>query len=173
MSISSPKAAVAHKDPKLPPAPAVPEGDAWIGALRTLGAGTAVTLEAVVRTLYPHDGLPDRVYRRVVLHFDRLAGAFPGLGQSVAEVIDHIEAALPLPFAERSESYRVAALRSIEGSAAFTLIQRTAVRFLYDDVEIWEAFGYEGASHHLGGYVERGFDDLDWLPEPPPLPTDI
>jgi hypothetical protein len=20
---------------------------------------------------------------------------------------------------------------------------------------------------HLGGYVKRGFDDLDWLPDPP------
>jgi len=41
------------------------------------------------------------------------------------------------------------------------------VRFLYDDVEVWQAFGYEGASAHLGGYVNRGFNDLDWLPDPP------
>jgi len=24
-------------------------------------------------------------------------------------------------------------------------------------------FGYEGASADKGGYIERGFDDIDWL----------
>ena len=26
--------------------------------------------------------------------------------------------------------------------------------------------GYEGTSFDKGGYVNRGFNDLDWLPEP-------
>ena len=26
--------------------------------------------------------------------------------------------------------------------------------------------GYEGASFDKGGYINRGFNDLDWLPEP-------
>ncbi len=35
---------------------------------------------------------------------------------------------------------------------------------LYDDKEVWEILGYEGASYDKGGYLHRGFDDLDWLP---------
>jgi hypothetical protein len=31
---------------------------------------------------------------------------------------------------------------------------------------VWDAVGYEGPSVHKGGYVNRGFDDLDWLPDP-------
>ena len=30
-----------------------------------------------------------------------------------------------------------------------------------------EAFGYEGEAFEYGGYIERGFDDLGWLPDPP------
>ncbi|MFC6494551.1 hypothetical protein [Ancylobacter dichloromethanicus] len=91
----------------------------------------------------------------------------PAAAQSLAEFVDRVDAAMPLPFRDLSESYRVAVLTSLEESAAFRLVQRSAVRFLYDDVEVWQAFGYEGASVHLGGYAARGFNDLDWLPEPP------
>ena len=49
----------------------------------------------------------------------------------------------------------------------FDLIKATTVVALYDNPLVWKAFGYEGPSVHLGGYVNRGFDDLDWLPDPP------
>ena len=42
----------------------------------------------------------------------------------------------------------------------------TTVVALYDDHEVWELLGYEGASFDKGGYIDRGFDDLDWLPDP-------
>ena len=158
---------IAHKDPKLPPPPAAPEGPEWSEALTVLTPAVAETLVAVVRTLCPHDALADRVYRRVVMQHDRLAGASPGVATLIAQAVGALDGAMPLPFRERSESYRVAALKAIEATPAFVFLQRTAVRFLYDDVEVWEAFGYEGASAHLGGYLDRGFNDLDWLPEPP------
>ena len=31
---------------------------------------------------------------------------------------------------------------------------------------MWQLIGYEGPSFDQGGYVTRGFDDLDWLPDP-------
>ena len=37
---------------------------------------------------------------------------------------------------------------------------------LYDDHEVWDLLGYEGSSFDKGGYLHRGFDDLDWLPRP-------
>ena len=42
----------------------------------------------------------------------------------------------------------------------------SAVVTLYSDPEVWELLGYEGPSYDKGGYVDRGFDDLDWLPDP-------
>ena len=31
--------------------------------------------------------------------------------------------------------------------------------------EVWPKFGYEGSSAEHGGYIKRGFADIDWLPK--------
>jgi hypothetical protein len=160
----------AYKDPKLPAAPAASEGPGWADALRTISPADAHILLAAVETLYPHETLNRLIYRRVILQFDRVATANPDAAQTLIAFCASLQTAFPLPFAELAESYRVAALKNIEATASFFFLQRLAIRYLYDDVEVWAAFGYEGASVHLGGYVKRGFDDLDWLP---PLPNEI
>jgi hypothetical protein len=157
--------AVAYKDPKLPAPLAVSEKDDWAGALKTISAADAEILAAAIQTLYPHDSLPFTVYRRVVLHFDRLDA-----GPTLTAFCKAASASWQIPFSALAETYRVEALKRIESTPEFTFVQRMAVRYLYDDVEVWAAFGYEGASVHLGGYIKRGFDDLDWLP---PLPNDL
>jgi hypothetical protein len=120
-------------------------------------ARAATTIIAVARTMYPHDALPDEVYARVS---DTLAEA-----SESAHVIEEGVAALP-GFAERSDIERVQALREIEGSEFFELVRSTAVVEIYSDPRTWAAFGYEGPSFDKGGYLDRGFDDLDWLPDP-------
>ena len=37
---------------------------------------------------------------------------------------------------------------------------------LYDQAPVWGLLGYQGPCPDGGGYLERGFDDLDWLPDP-------
>ncbi len=159
----------AYKDPKLPAAPVIPEGPGWTDMLRHISTDDATTLVSAIRTLYPHDGLDISIYRRVLIHFDRLAGT-PDIAVLLGRFCADIASGWPLAFADLAETYRVQALRRLEGTAAFIFVQRLAVRYLYDDVEVWAAFGYEGASVHLGGYVKRGFNDLDWLPD---LPNDL
>jgi hypothetical protein len=40
------------------------------------------------------------------------------------------------------------------------------VRFrLYDNAGLWKHIDYPGSSKEHGGYINRGFDDIDWLPE--------
>ncbi len=34
---------------------------------------------------------------------------------------------------------------------------------LYNQQEVWAILGYEGESASKGGYINRGFDDIDWL----------
>jgi hypothetical protein len=121
-------------------------------------AGTATTIIAVARTMYPHDALPDEVYARVS---DTLAEA-----NESAHVIEEGVAALA-GFTERSDIERVQALREIEGSEFFELVRSTAVVEIYSDPRTWAAFGYEGPSFDKGGYLHRGFNDLDWLPDVP------
>ncbi len=155
----------AHKDPKLPAPLTVANTQDWAANLYTISAADAETLIAAIQTLYPHDSLPVTIYRRVVLHFDRL-----DTGPTLTAFCESLGGAWPIPFTALAETYRIEALKRIEATPEFTFVQRLAVRYLYDDVELWSAFGYEGASVHLGGYLKRGFDDLDWLP---PLPNDL
>jgi hypothetical protein len=37
------------------------------------------------------------------------------------------------------------------------------VTALYNQKELWPKLGYEGSSFDKGGYIERGFNDIDWL----------
>ena len=115
----------------------------------------AVVLRAA-RAMYPHDALPDEAYEKVVRKLEADAGADAG----VAATIDDGVAALGDGHLDE------ALLREHAGSPFVTLLQATAVVELYDNPLVWKAFGYEGPSTHLGGYKDRGFDDLDWLPEP-------
>ena len=57
-------------------------------------------------------------------------------------------------------------LRDIADAEFFGFIRGVAVVTLYNDHEVWDLLGYEGESFSQGGYLDRGFDDLDWLPNP-------
>ena len=70
------------------------------------------------------------------------------------------------PFAGLSADEQLETLKGIEGSAFFELVRSTAVVEVYSDQRTWQLVGYEGPSFGKGGYINRGFNDLDWLPDP-------
>jgi hypothetical protein len=161
---------IAYKDPKLPDAPVVSEAADWWNILQTIIPGDAETMVAALRTLYPHDELPETIYRRVLVHFDRIASCSSETANIFHGFCASLNSDLGVAFADLAETYRIRALKRLETTNEFRFVQRAAIRFLYDDVELWAAFGYEGASVHLGGYINRGFNDLAWLPD---LPNDL
>ena len=61
------------------------------------------------------------------------------------------------------EKDRVAILQDIESDGFFQAIRGSLVVGLYNQKAVWPLFGYEGASAHKGGYIDRGFDDIDWV----------
>ena len=119
----------------------------------------------VARAMYPHDALPDEAYEKVVRAVEGEATGNDAVRQAIEQGIAALDD--PTPFKERDADAQTAALRDAEGTPYFDLVRATAVVELYDNPLVWKAFGYEGPSVHLGGYVDRGFDDLDWLPDPP------
>lgn len=123
-----------------------------------LSEHAADTTMRVARVMFPHDMLPDEAYAKVV---NALAGEAGTVEQGVAA----LDASTP--FVELDPDAQLAALQAAEGTDYFELVKSTAVVELYDNPLVWKAFGYEGPSAHLGGYIDRGFDDLDWLPDPP------
>src|SRR5262249_46388565 len=112
-----------------------------------------------LREMFPHDALPDEPYVGVVHALERSAGADPAVAVLLDEGLAGLDAEAQ-PFAQLSPEARLALLTRQAGTPFFELLRSTTVVELYDDPAVWQAFGYEGASVHLGGYVERGFDDL-------------
>ena len=128
-----------------------------------LDAHAQATLTAMARALYPHDFLDDAPYNRVV---DIVAAEADAAGRTrLADGVAALDAALERPFVALSEKEKVTALYAIEGSQFFEVMRAGTARHLYDNRALWPRFGYEGASSHLGGYIERGFDDIDWISE--------
>jgi hypothetical protein len=121
------------------------------------------TLVQMARDIYPHDRLADRYYAAAVKAHDTA---------EQAEAIEAGVAALDaLAVGRGSPSYvetgwevdRVAMLREIEGRPFFQAVRGGLVVSLYNNPEVWPHFGYQGESYSQGGYIERGFDDIDWL----------
>ena len=61
------------------------------------------------------------------------------------------------------EEDRVKVLQSIEASTFFQTVRAGLVTGLYNQKAVWPIFGYEGESYSQGGYINRGFDDINWL----------
>ena len=53
--------------------------------------------------------------------------------------------------------------RQREASPFVQKLRGNLVTGLYNNKEVWPIFGYEGESASKGGYIDRGFDDIDWL----------
>jgi hypothetical protein len=126
------------------------------------------TLTAAARTMYPHDALPDDVYARVGAKLAEAARADSGTARTISAGVSALNGGRP--FTALSADERLERLREIEGSDFFELVRSTAVVEVYSDQRTWRLVGYEGPSFDQGGYLNRGFDDLDWLPDPDAAP---
>ena len=130
----------------------------------TLSSQTMATITAAARIMYPHDALPDAVYARVGEKLAEAAREDSGAAQTIEEGVSALNGGRP--FAELSVDEQLEAIKGIEGSDFFELVRSTAIVEVYSDQRTWQAFGYEGPSFDKGGYIDRGFNDLDWLPDP-------
>jgi hypothetical protein len=130
----------------------------------TLGSRAMATIAAVARIMFPHDALPDDVYARVGERLAETAREDSGAARTIEDGVSALNG--DRPFAGISADEQLETLKGIEGSAFFELVRSTAVVEIYSDERTWQLVGYEGPSFDKGGYINRGFNDLDWLPDP-------
>ncbi|MEM6971539.1 MAG: hypothetical protein AAF577_01940 [Pseudomonadota bacterium] len=126
-------------------------------------ADSKALLQRMIRVMYPHDSFPDAPYARTA---EAVIGA---ANKSVAQTLMFNRGMAELKgagFAKMDGAAALAHLTMIQGSDFFQLVRGTTILTLYNDPEVWDLLGYEGASYDKGGYIDRGFNDLDWLPEP-------
>jgi len=136
---------------------------AWATELQTLKPDTFASLVQMARDIYPHDHVGDEFYVVAVKGYDSADNA---------EAIEAGIAALNKMAVDRGhDSYlaigwerdRVDILRDMEGDAFFQTVRGGLVTGLYNQKAVWPLFGYEGESFTKGGYLEHGFNDINWL----------
>jgi hypothetical protein len=133
--------------------------------LDTEGAGTLLRL---ARVLYPHDQLGDMYYAVVVEALDAEARDDAATATLLDEGLARLDGALGVPFTDLSEGTRTDVVERLIDDPFVQKVRGTTVVQLYNNKLVWRHFGYEGSSAELGGYLERGFQDLGWLETPPP-----
>jgi hypothetical protein len=141
---------------------------AWAMSVEAISGEQAKVLLHAIRVMYPHDALGDQYYAAVIEALDQDAAADPEVATMLKEGATALDAAMPMPFLELSEGHQAAVLEAVEETPFFQALRGKTIAVLYNDPRVWQAFGYEGESFFEGGYIERGFSDLGWLPDPPP-----
>jgi hypothetical protein len=138
-------------------------GRAWAVDLTAFTSSEAATLMAVARTIAPHDKLDDAAYALVVQAVDSDATKDGNIRKVFREGLGRLGA----NFTKAAETDRVAALKKVESSEFFQTMRLKTLQVLYATPMAYAYFGYEGEAFSKGGYVQRGFNDLRWLPEVP------
>jgi hypothetical protein len=139
----------------------------WTSKLRTLGTHEAETLLRMARQIFPHDRLDDSYYIKVVEDLDAEASSKPATAKMLSAGVANLDRSAKGKFAARPAADQVAALEKIQHTPFFEKVRSTELVSLYNNQEVWKVFGYQGASYRFGGYLHHGFNDLNWLPEPP------
>ena len=143
---------------------------AWAADAQNLQPATIATLVKAARDIFPHDQLPDRHYIAAVVPYDDRAGSDASLKALVEEGVAGLNAEARRRHGRDylrigTEEQRVEVLKAVESTPFFKKLRGDLVVSLYNQKSVWPKFGYEGSSFEYGGYLERGFNDIDWLPE--------
>lgn len=136
---------------------------AWALEVTVIKPEEMAALLQMARDIYPHDHIADQFYAVAVKGYDA-----EDKKQMVAEGVVALNAAA---VAAGHASYaaigweedRVKLLQGMQDTPFFQTVRSGLVTGLYNQKEVWPLFGYEGESFSKGGYIERGFNDIDWL----------
>ena len=140
----------------------------WALPLQSLSEPEGRALLTLGRVLYPHQRLPDAVYALLVKALDEKADADALTREQLAEGVRALDEAAGGRFVSASPDVQQRCTKAIEGQPFFELVRSQCITTLYNNEMSFTLFGYPGSSWQLGGYLKRGFQDLDWLPSPPP-----
>jgi hypothetical protein len=144
--------------------------DAWAADATSLTPATLKTLVKIARDIYPHDFLVDSYYITAIKPWDGKAAKDPAIKTMLEDGVRRLDQDArdhhKLSYGEVPwEADRVVLLQGIEQTEFFKKIRSDLVVSLYNQEELWPKFGYEGSSAEHGGYIKRGFNDIDWLPK--------
>lgn len=136
---------------------------AWALEVSVITEHEMATLLQMARDIYPHDRVADQYYAVAVKGYDA-DDKKAMVAEGVAALDAAAKAAGHADYASIGwEEDRVTILQGMEDAPFFQAVRGGLVTGLYNQKEVWPLFGYEGESFSKGGYINRGFDDINWL----------
>jgi hypothetical protein len=133
---------------------------AWAMSTKALTGDEAAMLVRMARATYPHDMLDDSIYGKVVYALDEKAASDPALLKNLQEGAAALK---EKKFDTLDEAAQTIVLKEMESSTPFQTVRGECITGIYNNPDVWKVLGYEGPSAELGGYINRGFSDIDWL----------
>ena len=133
-----------------------------------LGADAFKTMTKIARDIFPHDRFEDELYANAVGVYADQAKADAALKTMLQDGVAQANAAansrFGKPYAEvETEAQRLEILMKMEKTPFFAKLRGDLVVSLYNQPAVWGKLGYQGPSAPLGGYINRGFNDQDWM----------
>ena len=123
-------------------------------------------LATLLQRLFPHPDLAEAAYLETAASMAAAVSGDPGLAALVAEGRELLDKQANANWLNLTPEQQVQVLQAIEATPFFQSMRGLAGYLFYNNPSIWPFFGYPGSSFEKGGYLNRGFDDLDWLPDP-------
>ncbi len=144
-------------------------------AQHTFTEEQAAALFAIAQSLIPLADIPPRVYHDIVSTLEKSAAGDTATKQLIENNLVTARLHFGQPIHQTTAEELTAYLQGIEQGTFFQQVYATTLAVFFAHPDVWQRIGYEGESFSKGGYLQRGFNDLDWLPEPPtsaqgPLP---
>jgi len=140
-------------------------GSAWAQSATARGGNSAGSLARMARLLYPHDGIAEDIYAEVIDSVLAAAADDPAIADTLNAALRALDDEQDADWFDLGTKQQLATLQAVEAEPFFGVIQAAVRDRFYNHAAVWKHIGYPGSSVEHGGYLERGFDDIDWLPE--------
>ena len=139
----------------------------WALELKVLDERTGNALLVSTRQIFPHAKLDDAVNALVVKDLDAEAAGSADVKKLLTEGAAGLDKAAGGNFTAAAKDKQSEITASLAKGPFFEKVRSKAIVSLYNNELAFAHFGYEGnAFQKGGGYLQRGFNDLKWLPAP-------
>ena len=138
---------------------------AWARSGPTPETEIPPALVQMARRLYPYDAIPDEVYAQVLDDVITATAYDEAFIETLRTAEQTLNSQQSSDFFDLDVEHQIKAMQAVEHMSFFAAIHGAVKYRLYNHPAIWRLLDYEGPSYQLGGYLNRGAGDIDWLPE--------
>lgn len=136
----------------------------WGQQAVTVPESAPPALTALIQTIFPHDWLSSEFYDRISQAYWEEVRRQPDMAASLQRGLAQLNGSGIAAFHSLPKVMRTALVQKYDQEPFMKAVLWRVSELIYRNPQVWQAIGYQGSSLEYGGYIERGFDDIDWLP---------